>query len=121
MGKVKATVRKLGIRALIFLLYLFLGAGIFLGIEKTDEYSKQSQKYEKSKKDLMDKYNITTADMNAFFTATKTAVKAGLFKSREIVEWNFVNAFFFCGNVVTTIGKCLTASQQLIILTCLWS
>eukprot|EP00794_Sanderia_malayensis_P016949 gene16949-18656_t len=104
MGRIKAICRKLGIRAFIFLLYLFLGAGIFLGIEKTDDYKNQSQKYDKSKKDLMDKYKINMTDMAAFLDATKVAVKAGLFKSKEIIEWNFVNAFFFCGNVVTTIG-----------------
>ena len=105
MGKLKATVRKVGIRASIFLLYLFLGAGIFLGIEKTDELTVQEKKYNASKKTLMQTYNISIEDMKQFSTATEAAVKAGLFKKRYLVEWNFVNAFFFSGNVVTTIGE----------------
>ncbi len=107
MGKIKSTVRKVGIRALIFLLYLFVGAGIFLGIEKTDDYSKSKNRWERSQESLKKTYNINDTDMEEFIKATKDAIKAGMFKSRPLVEWSFVNSFLFCGNVVTTIGKLL--------------
>ena len=106
MGRMKAVARKIGLRAAIFLAYLFVGAGVFLAIENTDDtFTKAKKNYENERLNLMKKYNISALDMKNFTDATKKAVKVGLFKNEQKTKWNFVNAFFFCGNVVTTIGE----------------
>lgn len=100
--------RKVGIRALIFLGYLFIGAGVFLGIEKSarDERNRDlEKKFEHHKAKLKADYGINETDVNSLTKLIDELIKAGHFKSYKQKNWDFVNAFFFSGNVVTTIGK----------------
>lgn len=105
MSRIKVVARKISIRALIFLGYLFLGAGVFLGIEK-EAREKHNSELEKELRDrlytMRNNCSITNATLEELQTFIKSLILDGLYKQKN---WDFVNAFFFSGNVVTTIGK----------------
>ena len=108
MSRVKAVTRKVGIRALIFLAYLFLGAGVFLGIERDariERTNRLEKKFNDYKAKLKNDYGINETDMENFTNLISELIKAGHFKEYKNNNWDFVNAFFFSGNVVTTIGE----------------
>ncbi|XP_065051039.1 TWiK family of potassium channels protein 18-like [Rhopilema esculentum] len=105
MSRWKAVIQKLGTRALLFLVYLFIGAGIFMGIEKKykeEKINKLALRYNSSKHKLMRDYGINQTDMKVFENLIKELVSDGLFGASP--QWDFANGFFFCVNVVTTIG-----------------
>ena len=102
--------KKLIIRIVLFLVYLLVGAAIFQAIELHYEKKQRNEfKFEDIKKNFTDKYNISSVDMTDFLRKLKKAIglgfdlQTGEFPSR--FQWHFMNAFFFAGNVVTTIGK----------------
>ena len=102
----KAT--KLIIRILLFLAWLLLGAGMFLGVEKPyEEEERLKLNFSAVRKNFMAKHNIGEADMESFLSKLHSAVELGydIKKQNYTIRWNFMNAFFFAGNVVTTIGK----------------
>ena len=108
MSRAKVVTRKIGIRALIFLAYLFLGAGVFLGIEQNarkERNLRNTKKFNDSKNMLKIRYGINDTDMNKFVQVLREIGKDGYFKDDHTNNWDFVNAFFFSGNVVTTIGE----------------
>ena len=108
MSRVKVVTRKVGIRALIFLAYLFIGAGVFLGIERDARAARNKQletKFNEFKSKLKRDYSINDTDMTSFTSLIKELSNAGIFKNHGNKNWDFVNAFFFSGNVVTTIGE----------------
>ena len=112
MSRVKVVTRKVGIRALIFLAYLFIGAGVFLGIERDARAERNNQlekRFNEYKLKLKRDYGINDTDMNNFTNLIRELANGGHFKNYGSKNWDFVNAFFFSGNVVTTIGE-LTAS-----------
>lgn len=102
--------KKLIIRIVLFLVYLLVGAAIFQAIELHNEKKQREEfKFEDSKNNFTDKYNISDKDMEDFLHKLKKAIELGFdlqtggYPPRY--QWHFMNAFFFAGNVVTTIGK----------------
>lgn len=102
--------KKLIIRIVLFLVYLLVGAAIFQAIELHNEKKQRDEfKFEDLKNNFTDKYNISHGDMKDFLHKLKKAIELGFdlqtgdYPSRY--QWHFMNAFFFAGNVVTTIGK----------------
>lgn len=102
--------KKLIIRIVLFLVYLLVGAAIFQAIEL--QYEKEQRKedeFEAVKGNFTAKYNISDKDMKAFLAKLKKALELGFdlqtAKYPNIFKWHFMNAFFFAGNVVTTIGE----------------
>ena len=107
MGTWRHTVRKVGIRSALFLSYLFVGAGIFLGIESLDDGAREKRKYEERAK-IMKNHNINESTMTEVENHYKEFEKyLRYYGEAKNGKWNFVNAFFFCGNVMTTIGMYL--------------
>lgn len=110
--------KKLIIRIVLFLVYLLVGAGIFQAIELHNEKKEREEfKFEDFlKNNFTDKYNISGNDMKDFLQKLKKAIELGFdlqtgeFPSR--FQWHFMNAFFFAGNVVTTIGKLHTCTAK---------
>lgn len=102
--------KKLIIRIVLFLVYLLVGAAIFQAIELHYEKKQRSEfKFQEFlKNNFTDKYNISDDDMKDFLQKLKKAIELGFdlqtgeYPSR--FQWHFMNAFFFAGNVVTTIG-----------------
>ena len=108
MSRMKVVTRKIGIRALIFLGYLFIGAGVFLGIERSAREKKNNlleTQFEQHIAGLKKDYGINETDLNNLRELIWKLARDGHFKTRKAKSWDFVNAFFFSGNVVTTIGK----------------
>ena len=110
--------KKLIIRILLFLVYLLVGAAIFQAIELQNEKKlRDEDQFLAVKKNLTIKYNISNEDMNEFFAQLKRALELGFDLQRADYparyQWHFMNAFFFAGNVVTTIGECgILATSQ---------
>lgn len=103
--------KKLIIRIVLFLVYLLVGAAIFQVIELNNE-KKQREEFNFEdflKNNFTDKYKISGDDMKDFLQKLKKAIELGFdLQTREYptrYQWHFMNAFFFAGNVVTTIGK----------------
>lgn len=102
--------KKLIIRILLFLLWLLVGAAMFLGVERGPE------KEERKKLDFINytdnfkaTHNISDEEMDEFLKKLKEAIDLGydILRQNYTINWDFMNAFFFAGNVVTTIGKCI--------------
>ncbi|XP_066933336.1 potassium channel subfamily K member 13-like [Clytia hemisphaerica] len=108
MGSIKSSCVKLSIRTAIFLVYLFAGAGIFLLLEKDDQQlvrTKADNDLTEHINSMVVKYNVSDADIKLFRNLMERALDVGALGRRKYkTEWNFVNALFFCGNVITTIG-----------------
>lgn len=102
--------KKLIIRIVFFLIYLLVGAAIFQAIELPHEKKRRSDlQFDTIKENFTKKYNISTEDMKRFLQNLKEALELGFdleqAKFPNLQRWHFMNAFFFAGNVVTTIGK----------------
>ena len=110
MGSLKSSILKVVIRTAMFLAYLFAGAGIFLLLEKDEQHMTR-----KNALDMLNNYerqlmNSTQAvadqDLKHLRKLVEEAVDVGAIGKRQfLTKWNLGNAFFFCGNVITTIGK----------------
>lgn len=102
--------KKLIIRIVFFLVYLLVGAAIFQAIELPHEKKRRSElQFDIIQHNFTKKYNISGEDMKCFLQKLKKALELG-FDLQEaafpkLQQWHFMNAFFFAGNVVTTIGK----------------
>lgn len=102
--------KKLIIRIVLFLIYLLVGAAIFQAIELPNEKrERDNDQFETLKENFTNKYNISNDDMKEFLEKLKKALELGYdLQSAEYptrYQWHFMNAFFFAGNVVTTIGE----------------
>lgn len=102
--------KKLIIRIVLFLVYLLVGAAIFRAIELPNERKEREEdQFKAAQKNFTDKYNISEDDMKQFLTKLKRALELGFDLQTadypKIDQWHFMNAFFFAGNVVTTIGE----------------
>lgn len=102
--------KKLIIRIAFFLVYLLVGAAIFQAIELPHEKKGRSDlQFDIIQHNFTEKYNISEEDMKCFLQKLKKALKLGFdlqeAKFPPLQQWHFMNAFFFAGNVVTTIGK----------------
>ena len=103
--------KKLIIRIVLFLVYLLVGAAIFQAIELHHEEKQRNEfKFEVFlKNNFTEKYKISNVDMKDFLQKLKKAIELGFdLQTGEYpprYQWHFMNAFFFAGNVVTTIGK----------------
>ncbi|KAK3739737.1 hypothetical protein QZH41_016185 [Actinostola sp. cb2023] len=107
---ISSNTKKLFIRVLLFLLYLLLGAAIFYGIEQRKEVQLRGENTFKSQyQNFTQRYNISKKDMLEFIEGLQRALKLGYNTKTEswpgYSQWDFMNAFHFAGNVVTTIGK----------------
>lgn len=99
------------IMIVLFLVYLLVGAAIFQAIELHNEEKQRAEfQFEAYlKNNFTDKYKISDVDMADFLQKLKKALELGFdlqtggYPSK--FQWHFMNAFFFAGNVVTTIGK----------------
>lgn len=101
--------KKLFIRILLFLVYLLLGAALFYWIEHAEEEKLRDQnKFAAQFDNFTSHYNINKEDMDKFIEELQKAVKLGYDLSERAwpdhYRWDFMNAFHFAGNVVTTIG-----------------
>lgn len=101
--------KKLIIRIVFFLVYLLVGAAIFQAIELPHEKKRRNElQFDIIQQNFTKKYNISGEDMKCFLQKLKKALELG-FDLQEaafpkLQQWHFMNAFFFAGNVVTTIG-----------------
>lgn len=114
---ISSNTKKLLLRIVLFLVYLLVGAGIFYGIEHSNEDDLRGKNdFHKKYKNFTDRYKISKEDMLAFIKGLEGAIKlgynvtSGFDGSREEAwsghyRWQFMGAFHFAGNVVTTIGK----------------
>lgn len=101
--------KKLIIRIVLFLVYLLVGAAIFQAIELHNEKEeRKSFPFENIKESFLKTHNISDDDMNEFLKKLRKAIELGFDlqtgKFPSAFQWHFMNAFFFAGNVVTTIG-----------------
>lgn len=108
MGSLRSSLRKVSIRSTMFLIYLFIGAGIFLGLEREasiTKLKKHKTEFESDSKMFRESYNISEEKFNIMVGKILHAFEEGVFSSDDTSSWSFASAFFFCGNVITTIGK----------------
>lgn len=114
MGSIKRTCLKITIRAAMFLVYLFIGAGLFILLESSyqSQLDEQARTTLENSKNKMRIKNVTEEELLELEKAIEEALDIGVIGSRTFLKnWDFANSFFFCGNVITTIGKCLISSQ----------
>lgn len=107
MGSLRSSLRKVSIRSTMFLIYLFIGAGIFLGLEREasiTKLKKHKTEFESDSKMFRESYNISEEKFNIMVGKILHAFEEGVFSSDDTSSWSFASAFFFCGNVITTIG-----------------
>jgi hypothetical protein len=110
--KLSGSTKKLLIRIALFLLYLVVGSGVFMAIEKGAEQEKREMAsgfIEKVKRLNKTKRFNSSEELNAFLSDFKTALRYGYnIDSNKLdpEKWNYMNSFYFVGNIVTTIGKC---------------
>lgn len=108
--KLSGSSKKLLIRIVLFLLYLILGAGIFMAIEKGPESveRKKASEFIAKVKDLTNKTFNSSTEVTQFLLDFKHALDYGYdIKSNklELEKWTYMNSFYFVGNIVTTIGR----------------
>lgn len=104
--------KKLIIRVSLFLLYLLLGAAIFMLIEQSKEIKERA----KAKEFVALRKNFTNAsktseDVKKFLLDLEHALRYGYDINKDDLngaKWSFTNSFYFVGNIVTTIGKLIS-------------
>ncbi|CAB3990960.1 Potassium channel subfamily K member 13 [Paramuricea clavata] len=107
--KLSGSTKKLLIRIVLFLLYLVIGAGIFVAIEthgEQDERRKAEEFIEEVEN--LTKYFNSSEKVTKFLLDFKHALRYGYnIKSNDFdpPKWSYMNSFYFVGNIVTTIGK----------------
>lgn len=107
--KLSGSTKKLFIRVVLFLLYIVLGAAIFVALEKNKEALER-----KKAKDFVNRtvrvdvsFN-NSEDLKKFLLRFQHALHYGYnieSKNFRGEKWTYLNAFYFVGNIVTTIGK----------------
>lgn len=110
--EVSSSTKKLILRILLFLLYLLIGAAIFDAIESPEEKDlRKKLQFEELRKNFTLKFNISESDMTVLLEGLREALDLGYeigynnIGGYPATNWDFMDAFFFAGNVVTTIGK----------------
>ena len=109
--KLSGSTKKLLIRIGLFLLYLIIGAGVFVAIESSterDEREKIEIFVKTVEKIRQNKSSLTGNNITKFLEDFKHALLYGYnIESKTLAEpkWSYMNSFFFVGNIVTTIGK----------------
>lgn len=91
------------------MLYLVMGALVF----RTLEAPKESSAYEdllKTKQTFLDNNScVTELDFHELVKRVVSAVEAGLdvsnLPANFTSRWDLASAFFFCGTIITTIGR----------------
>ncbi|XP_006781361.1 potassium channel subfamily K member 4 isoform X2 [Neolamprologus brichardi] len=90
------------------MLYLVMGAFVFVTLEKPTETLAHEKLLETKKEFLMKNYCVTESDFHELVQGLMSAVKAGLNVSRVpanlTTRWDIASACFFCGTIITTIG-----------------
>uniref|UniRef100_A0A3B4GBN7 Potassium channel subfamily K member 4-like n=1 Tax=Pundamilia nyererei TaxID=303518 RepID=A0A3B4GBN7_9CICH len=88
------------------MLYLVMGAFVFVTLEKPTETLAHEKLLETKKEFLMKNYCVTESDFHDL--GLMSAVEAGLNVSRVpanlTTRWDIASACFFCGTIITTIG-----------------
>ena len=110
--EVSSSSKKLLLRILLFLAYLLIGAAIFEAIESPEEKRRRNKlQFQELRKNFTHRFNISEKDMTTLLEGLKEALDLGYEIAYNEVggyratNWDFMDAFFFAGNVVTTIGK----------------
>ena len=95
----KGEKRKLLILMTCFVLYLSIGALIFKAVESKGEdgETKMTNVYERLKSEK----NLTREEFKDYIKEIQTIYKITSHGSK----WTFYSSLYFCGSVVTTIGK----------------
>uniref|UniRef100_A0A3B4G7Z5 Potassium channel subfamily K member 4-like n=1 Tax=Pundamilia nyererei TaxID=303518 RepID=A0A3B4G7Z5_9CICH len=90
------------------MLYLVMGAFVFVTLEKPTETLAHEKLLETKKEFLMKNYCVTESDFHDLVQGLMSAVEAGLNVSRVpanlTTRWDIASACFFCGTIITTIG-----------------
>ena len=112
--EVSSSSKKLIVRILLFLVYLLIGAAIFDAIESPEEEKRRKKlQFEELRKNFTSRFKISEKDMAELLDRLKDALDLGYditYGNNQTggypaTNWDFMDAFFFAGNVVTTIGK----------------
>ena len=108
--KLSGSTKKLLIRIALFLLYLIVGAAVFMAIEKNFEQEERENTLEFIKR--VNRLNATKTfnssdDLKSFLRELKKALRYGYdieYNRLNAPKWSYMNSFYFVGNIVTTIG-----------------
>ena len=109
--KLSGSTKKLLIRIALFLLYLIVGAAVFMAIEKDFEQEEREKtlKFIERVNDLNTNRTFNSSDdIKMFLRDLKEALRYGYdieYNKLNAPKWSYMNSFYFVGNIVTTIGK----------------
>ncbi|XP_029964314.1 potassium channel subfamily K member 4 [Salarias fasciatus] len=90
------------------MLYLVMGALVFLTLETPKETSEHERFLQKKKDFLVNNTCVTELDFHTLVKGVFSAVEAGLdvssLSANLTTRWDMASAIFFCGTIITTIG-----------------
>lgn len=102
--------KKLIIRLVLFLVYLILGAGIFILMERSKEETERNkaEQFSSLRRNFTKNCFNSSEEMQQFLLDLEHALRYGYDITKDDMnaeKWSFLNSFYFVGNIVTTIGK----------------
>ncbi|XP_063339256.1 potassium channel subfamily K member 4 [Pelmatolapia mariae] len=90
------------------MLYLVMGAFVFVTLEKPKETSAHKNLLQTKKEFLDNNSCVTESDFHKLVKGLMSAVEAGLdvssLPANLTTRWDIASACFFCGTIITTIG-----------------
>lgn len=102
---IKFEPKSLVIKILIYTIVLLVGAAVFMELEREKgEATAGKSDATKLKESLVEKYNISSTDLNLLETAfeQESTERAD---AERLSRWTYGNSVFFAFTIMTTIGK----------------
>ena len=102
---IKFEPKSLCIKITIYLIVLFVGAAVFMKLERANNDSTSGiLQTTKLKQRLLDKYNVTLTELGELEAAFKQEI-SDKEEADRLSRWTYGNSVFFAFTIMTTIGE----------------
>jgi hypothetical protein len=89
---------------IVMILYMLLGATIFMFLEQDNEVAMRQRYYHALKVFLANNPSVNVTELASLLKDHADAASTGLLMDKRS-RWDFAGSFYFVGTVVSTIGK----------------